>query len=80
MRASGRFRFCREVLLHSVEEGDADRVVGFARSLGMPVADGEDRELERDLDVDALEQVARRILGDRIVPFHFGYRVRLGVK
>ena len=46
---------------------------------GMPVADGEDRELERDLDVEALERVARRVLGDSVVPFHFGYRVRIGV-
>ena len=30
MRESGLFRFCRELLLHSLEEGDADRVVGFA--------------------------------------------------
>jgi SAM-dependent methyltransferase len=80
LRASGQFRFCREVLLHSEEEGSAERVVGFARSLGMPVADGEDRELERDLDIDELERVARRVLGDRVVPFHFGYRVRLGIK
>lgn len=79
MRSSGRFRFCREILLHSVEEGDAGRVVGFARSLGLPVADGENRQLERDLDIDELEGVARRVLGDRVVPFHFGYRVRVGV-
>jgi SAM-dependent methyltransferase len=79
MRASGHFRFCREVLLHSVEDGDAERIVGFARSLGMPVADGHDAELERDLDIDELERVARHLLGDRVVPFHFGYRVRIGV-
>ena len=80
MRGSGRFRFCRELLLHSVEEGDAERVVGFARSLGLPVADGTDDALERELDVDQLEEVARRVLGDRTVPFVFGYRVRVGVR
>ncbi len=80
MRASGRFRFCRELLLHSVEDGDADRVVGFARSLGLPGADRTDEELELELQVDELEQVARRVLGDRTVPFLFGYRVRVGVR
>ena len=80
MRASGRFRFCRETLLHSVEEGDADRVVGFARSLGLPVADQTDEDLERELQVGELEQIARRVLGDRTVPFVFGYRVRIGVR
>ena len=80
MRASGRFRFCRELLLHSVESGDADRVVGFARSLGLPVADKTDDELELELQIDELDQVARRVLGDRTVPFLFGYRVRVGVR
>jgi hypothetical protein len=79
MRASGRFRYCREVVLHSLEDGDADRIVGFVRSLGVPVADVRDEELERELLIDELEAVARRVLGDRTVPFLFGYRVRVGV-
>ena len=78
MRASGRFRLCREAVLHSVEEGNADRVVGFAHSIGLP-AIAADAELARELRVDELEAVARRVLGDRTVPFVFGYRVRLGV-
>jgi SAM-dependent methyltransferase len=78
MRASGRFRLCREVALHSVEEGNAARLVGFAHSLGLP-AIASDEELERELRVDELEASARRVLGDRTVPFLFGYRVRLGV-
>ena len=78
LRASGRFRVCREVVLHSVEQGDAERVVGFARSLGLPAVAPDD-ELERELRVSELAETARRILGDRTVPFVFGYRVRLGV-
>jgi SAM-dependent methyltransferase len=79
MRASGRFRFCHELVLHSVEEGNAERIGGFARSIGLPIADLSDAELERELRVDALEEVARRVLGDRTAPFLFGYRVRIGV-
>jgi SAM-dependent methyltransferase len=78
MRESGHFRFCREILLHSIEDGDAERVVGFAYSLGLPAA-VDDPELERELRVGELEEVARRVLGDRTVPFLFGYRVRIGV-
>jgi SAM-dependent methyltransferase len=80
MRASGHFRFCREIVLHSVEQGDAARVGGFARSLGLPVADLSNEELEEELRIDELERVALRILGDRTVPFLFGYRVRVGVR
>jgi SAM-dependent methyltransferase len=78
MRASGRFRFCREVLLHSVEDGSVERVSGLARSLGLPVAT-EKAEFDRELRIDELESVAKRVLGDRTVPFVFGYRVRVGV-
>jgi SAM-dependent methyltransferase len=80
MRESGCFAACREVVLNSIEDGNADRIEGFARSLGLPVASGDDPDLERDLDIAELEEVARRVLGDRTVPFLFGYRVRLGVR
>jgi SAM-dependent methyltransferase len=80
MHASGRFRYCREVVLHSIDENDAEWIGGFARSLGLPVADVSDEQLERELRVDELEAVARRVLGDRTVPFLLGYRVRIGVR
>ena len=79
MRSSGSFRVCREVVLHSVEKGDAERVSGLARSLGLPVAEMSDRELVRELRLEDLDWAARRLLGDRTVPFLFGYRIRLGV-
>jgi SAM-dependent methyltransferase len=80
MQASGRFRFCREALLYSVVEGDASVLVGFARSIGLPVADLSDDELERELGIAELEAAAQRALGERTVPLHFGYRVRIGVR
>jgi SAM-dependent methyltransferase len=79
IRASGRFGYCREIVLHSIEEGDAERVGGIARSIGLPVADMTNEELERELRIDELEAVARNVLGERTVPFRFGYRVRIGV-
>ena len=80
MRASGRFTYCREILLHSVEEGDADRVVGFTRSLGLPVVDMTYEDADDELGVNELAAAAQRILGDRTVSFVFGYRVRVGVR
>jgi SAM-dependent methyltransferase len=77
MRESGEFRFCRELVLHSVEEGDVDRLVGLLRAIGM-IGDAEDAE--RELRIDEVEAVARRVLGDRTVPFRFGYHVRVGVR
>ncbi len=80
LQNNGHFSYCRELLFHSVEEGDADRVVGFAYSLGCPAVELGDVEIERELRVSKLEEVARRALGDRTVPFLFGYRVRVGVR
>ena len=77
LRASGHFSLSRELVLHSIEDGDSERVAGFARSLGLPVGDA---EVEDELRIGELEAVARRVLGNRTVPFLFGYRVRLGVK
>jgi SAM-dependent methyltransferase len=76
MRASGEFRLCRELVLQSVEDGDAERVVGLLRSIGM--ISGED--VDAELRLDEVESVARRVLGDRTVPFRFGYHVRVGVR
>jgi ubiquinone/menaquinone biosynthesis C-methylase UbiE len=78
MRSSGRFRLCREVVFHSLEDGNAERIGGLARSLGLPVATDDDG-VARELRIDELETVARRVLGDRTVPLVYGYRVRLGV-
>ncbi len=77
MQESAEFRYCRELVLHSVEDGDADRLVGLLRSIGMP---GNTEEAEHELRLDEVETVARRVLGDRTVPFRFGYHVRVGVR
>lgn len=77
IRASGRFRYCRELVLQSVEEGSAERIEGFARSLGLPVGDA---EVEGELRYGELREVAERVWGDRVVPLRFGYRVRIGIR
>jgi len=74
MHASGAFSYVRETVLHSVEPGDAERLLGIVRSLGAV-------EVHRDrLSFDELERVTQRVLGNRVVPFWFGYRVRLGIR
>lgn len=75
IRESGHFRFAREVLCHSAEQGDAERVVGLARSIGPGF---EDEDIENALG--HLADVAARVVGERSVEWHFGYRIRLGVR
>lgn len=73
MKESGRFRYAGETVLHSVEEGDAERLLGLIRSYGAI-------EMHKDgLPLGELEATAVRVLGSRTVPFWFGYRVRFGI-
>jgi ubiquinone/menaquinone biosynthesis C-methylase UbiE len=79
IRASGRFRSSREIVLQSVEgEGGAQRLIGLAYSIGLPVPNG-DEELERELGYRKFEEATREALGDRLLPFRFGYRIRVGI-
>jgi SAM-dependent methyltransferase len=73
IKASGHFGFAREVALHGLTDGGAERVVGLARSIGPTF-----EELEPDLM--ELQVAAERALGDRVVRWLVPYRVRLGVR
>ena len=80
MRASGRFRQVREVVLHSRERGSAERIVGMALSLGPMVVLLQEGTSEEEIGLAALREAAARALGEREVEIFLGYRVRLGVK
>jgi protein-tyrosine-phosphatase/ubiquinone/menaquinone biosynthesis C-methylase UbiE len=80
LRTSGRFRYVREVLLHSEETGGAERAVASAWTLGPVAKRLESGEWTEDaIGLTRLREVAERELGDRTVPFVYSYRVRLGV-
>jgi hypothetical protein len=81
MHASGRFRYVREVLLHSEEQGGVERVVQSAWTLGPVAKRLESGEWTEDaIGLTRLREVAGHVLGDRTVPFVYSYRVRLGVR
>ena len=80
MRASGHFRYAREVVLHSRERGSAERIVGMAMSLGPMVVLLQEGTTEEEIGLAALREAAARALGEREVELFLGYRVRLGVK
>jgi ubiquinone/menaquinone biosynthesis C-methylase UbiE len=72
IKASGRFSSTRELVLHGEAEGGADHVVGFAQAIGARIGDA--------VTTDELEETARRVLGDRVIPWLVPYRVRLGIR
>jgi ubiquinone/menaquinone biosynthesis C-methylase UbiE len=80
IRQCGRFRYVKEVTLHHVESGDAERLVGLALSQGEVETLLKQGLSEDEIGITALREAARRALGDASVPWYWSYRVRLGIK
>jgi SAM-dependent methyltransferase len=75
---SGAFREARELAVHGVEEGDGDRLVGFALSEGSMRTLLEAGASEADVGLDRLRAVADAM--PQPVPWWIGYRVWIGRK
>jgi SAM-dependent methyltransferase len=79
IRASGHFRFAREVVCHGWNEADAGRICGLADSIGGPLAIfGGAPEVEESYA--RLRKVVEGVLGDRSRSMLLCYRIRLGIK
>jgi ubiquinone/menaquinone biosynthesis C-methylase UbiE len=80
IKASGHFRFVKEVLLHQVEMGNAQRLVGLAKSRGSVEALLRAGLSEQQIGLTELGRIAQQELGEEPAPWYFSFRVRLGVK
>jgi SAM-dependent methyltransferase len=80
MKESARFRWTKEVLLHHVEIGSSERLVGLSLSFGAVSALFRKGVTEQQLGLDQFRTAARQILGDDPQPWYFSFRVRIGVK
>lgn len=80
IQESGLFRYVKEIAVHSVESGNAERLVGLALSFGGVAALLKRGLSEDEIGITELRNAAQRILGDQPSPWYFSYRIRLGVK
>jgi SAM-dependent methyltransferase len=80
MAASGQFRYTKEIVVHHVEHGDADRFVGIVLSQGGVAGLLKSGLSPEELGLPAFAAAVREAMGDAPVPFYWSYRVRLGVK
>jgi hypothetical protein len=64
MPANGCFRFTREVVVHHVEEGNAERLIGLTRSQGNVAMLLKKGLSERELGIEKLKEVANETLGE----------------
>jgi SAM-dependent methyltransferase len=80
IKGSGHFRYAREIVFHSRDRADAQRIVGMAFSLGPLTVLLGNGQSEEQLGLAALREAAERALSDRTVDIFVGYRIRLGVR
>ena len=77
LRESAHFRFTREVLLHSIEQGDAARFLEMMQSSALSA---QFQFTEQEIGFDRLRQAALQHIGPVSIPWYFSYRVRMGIK
>jgi hypothetical protein len=80
IRDSGLFSFTKEIFCHSVESGDARRLVGLAMSQGTVASLLKHGLSEDEIGISDLRRAAERILSDRMVSWFWSYRIRVGLK
>lgn len=80
IRASGRFRYARELLLHAETAGGAEDLLVLPYSLGPVTRLLAEGATEDELGLTALREVAGGVLGERRVAWTWGYRVRVAVR
>jgi ubiquinone/menaquinone biosynthesis C-methylase UbiE len=80
IRASGRFRYARELVAHGWWETDAPSLIGLAESIGGPRVIFGARAPEVGETFERLRETASRVLGERAWPLLLGCRIRVGIK
>jgi len=79
MEASGCFRYVKEAVVHHIDEGNADRLVGLLLSQGYVQGLLKRGVTEAELGIDTLRHTALHALGSTPRPFVWSARVRIGV-
>jgi len=80
IQGSGLFGFTKEIFCHSVENGDAQRLVGLVKSQGTVASLLKHGLSEEEIGISDLRRAAERILGDRTLSWFWSYRIQIGVK
>ncbi len=80
IRESGYFQYVREICMHQMEMGDAERLVGLLLSQGSVETLLKAGLSEEKLGLEEMRIKCRRIMGNAPSPWYFSYRIRIGVK
>lgn len=80
MKASGRFRYVKEICVHHTEMGNAARMVGIALSQGSVQTVLKAGWSEDAMGLSTFRAAMQHLLGDTPSLWYWTYRVRLGIK
>lgn len=79
MAESGCFRYVKEIAVHHIDSGNAERLVGLALSQGMVMSLLKQGGTEEEIGLDELRATANRTLGSRPQPWVWTSRVRIAI-
>jgi ubiquinone biosynthesis protein Coq4 len=79
MQESGCFRYVKEIGLHHVDQGNAERLVGLLLSQAEVMTMLKDGYSEEQLGIDRLRRIAQETLGEALQPWYWSSRLRFGI-
>jgi ubiquinone/menaquinone biosynthesis C-methylase UbiE len=76
---SGCFRYTKEIVVHHIEQGNAERLIGLLMSQGSVMTLIKNGIREEQLGIDVFKQKAIQALGDELQTWYWSSRIRYGV-
>jgi ubiquinone/menaquinone biosynthesis C-methylase UbiE len=80
IKQSGHFRYTRDLACLNPDSGNAERLIGLARSQGSIATLLKHGYTETEIGLQQLRDTVQPRLGDRATPWFWCYRIRIGIK
>ncbi len=79
MKSSGCFRYTKEIVIHQIEPGNAERLEGILMSQGSVMTLLKGGLSESQIGLDTFKQKVHQALGAELKPWYWCSRVRIGI-
>jgi ubiquinone/menaquinone biosynthesis C-methylase UbiE len=79
MKNSGCFRYTKEIVVHHIEQGNAERLIGLLLSQGSVMTLLKNGIDEHQLGIDVFKQKVRQVLGSENQTWYWSSRIRYGI-
>lgn len=79
MQVSGCFRYTKEIVVHHVDQGSANRLVGLLLSQGSVMTLLKQGVSEAELEIDRFRAIAQQVMGMEESTWYWSSRLRFGI-